>query len=455
MRILTSFLVISIPVFNNFQITRYLTNNGGILMISRLLRHGQYAVMARGLVVLLLIAVAAGNALSFGCDCLTLSLCEKDLTCEQGSTGSVKATFWGGTAPYKIKIDNGSFVDATSPYTFSGLTPGIHTVTIKDANYCTRSSSVIIDEAACGQSACWLTGGGSKKSPIVDGGLGESEKPRKLFNWGGNVNPGCSPTAGDGGSWNLIDVAQSLHFHATDIAVVECGNVPGIPPGSTSPATPYNYIHYTGFGWLKGLKSNKTYMPLVYFWARAEDRNEPGSNGMTDGNGKDRLYVNVYTDPNDPNGSSIILLDLDGDPATIDPFTISTGNLQIHISSCDFVPGRTTAGVGFEEELSAGTKPTEFALKANYPNPFNPSTAITFDVAEASHVYLAVFNMLGQEVGTLVNGELNAGTTTVEWNAVDYNDMPLPSGMYIYRMQARSLSTGKEFQSIRKMMLMK
>ena len=69
--------------------------------------------------------------------------------------------------------------------------------------------------------------------------------------------PGCSPYPGDGGSWNNIDNLNRLHFHGTDITVVRCGNIDGIEPGSESPATPVNFIEFTGTGWLKGIKGNK------------------------------------------------------------------------------------------------------------------------------------------------------------------------------------------------------
>ena len=184
--------------------------------------------------------------------------------------------------------------------------------------------------------ACWLTGGGAKFSPITNSDLGQSgrSKTEKDYNWGGNVNPGCSPTAGDGGQWNTIDAGRKLHFQGFAIEVVRCGNVDGIPPGSTSPVTPYNYIEFKGTGRVQGVQGNKTSYPYVYFFGRAEDRNEPGSNGQRDGAGKDRYFLNVYTNQADPVGSSIMLVDVDENPATVDPLIITDGNMQIHVSGC-------------------------------------------------------------------------------------------------------------------------
>jgi hypothetical protein len=73
---------------------------------------------------------------------LTLSL--SVTLCSAGSNGSIRATFGGGTPTYQIKIDNGAYVAATSPYTFTGLASGSHTITVKDANGCTQSSSITV-----------------------------------------------------------------------------------------------------------------------------------------------------------------------------------------------------------------------------------------------------------------------------------------------------------------------
>src|SRR5262249_19579207 len=60
--------------------------------------------------------------------------------------------------------------------------------------------------------------------------------------------------------------------------------------------------------------------------------------------------------------------------------------------------------------------PKTFAVSANYPNPFNPTTTIDFDLPEASKVSMAVYNVLGQRVATLIDGEVAAGYQSVTWN---------------------------------------
>jgi len=98
-------------------------------------------------------------------------------------------------------------------------------------------------------------------------------------------------------------------------------------------------------------------------------------------------------------------------------------------------------------DLSSKTKlgtPAEFSLKPNYPNPFNPSTIIQYDLPQDGNVVLSVFNTLGQEVMTLVNEFEAAGYKTVEFTPGN-----LPSGVYFYRLQAGG------FTEIKKMLLMK
>jgi hypothetical protein len=88
--------------------------------------------------------------------------------------------------------------------------------------------------------------------------------------------------------------------------------------------------------------------------------------------------------------------------------------------------------------------PKAFALRQNYPNPFNPSTQISYDLPHRSHVTLAVFNLLGQEVTTLVNGEMSAGNHTVTWDGKDSRGFRAASGIYFYRLIADSYSDIKK-----------
>jgi hypothetical protein len=94
--------------------------------------------------------------------------------------------------------------------------------------------------------------------------------------------------------------------------------------------------------------------------------------------------------------------------------------------------------------------PTEFSISQNYPNPFNPSTKIEYSLPEESNVKITVFNILGEKVRDLVSIKMSAGTHSVNFTAND-----LVSGIYIYKVEAKTLSGGRNFVAIKKMLLLK
>ena len=97
--------------------------------------------------------------------------------------------------------------------------------------------------------------------------------------------------------------------------------------------------------------------------------------------------------------------------------------------------------VGIEDEEIS---PSKYNLYQNYPNPFNPSTKIKYELAEAEIVNIEVFNLLGQKIITLENNPMSAGLHEVEFTSVN-----LPSGVYIYRINAG------RFHNIKKMVLLR
>jgi len=98
---------------------------------------------------------------------------------------------------------------------------------------------------------------------------------------------------------------------------------------------------------------------------------------------------------------------------------------------------------------SGNTVPGSFSLSQNYPNPFNPTTSISFNLPTSGHVELTVFNILGQQVATLVNGSLTAGQHEATWNGSDDSGDAVGSGIYFYRLVASNVTETK------KMVLMK
>ena len=95
----------------------------------------------------------------------------------------------------------------------------------------------------------------------------------------------------------------------------------------------------------------------------------------------------------------------------------------------------------------AGVLPERFELGANYPNPFNPSTIIPYQLPSAMRVRLEVFNLLGQRVATLVDGEQRAGLHKASWDATDAAGEAVAAGVYLYRL------TGDGVQATRSMLL--
>jgi hypothetical protein len=112
----------------------------------------------------------------------------------------------------------------------------------------------------------------------------------------------------------------------------------------------------------------------------------------------------------------------------------------------DFSVIVTPAGLsGVEQEET----PMAFSLDQNFPNPFNPATTIRFSLPRASDVTLTVLNLIGEKVATLVSRRMEQGTFALKWDASG-----LPSGVYLYRLEARQ-GGGQTFVQTRKLLLVK
>ena len=97
--------------------------------------------------------------------------------------------------------------------------------------------------------------------------------------------------------------------------------------------------------------------------------------------------------------------------------------------------------------------PSAYALYQNYPNPFNPTTTIRFDLPVRSQVTLKIYNILGQEVRTLLNNEVvDEGQQSAEWHAYEGG---IASGTYFYRIQSTSVADGRSYTNVKKMLLLK
>ncbi len=135
--------------------------------------------------------------------------------------------------------------------------------------------------------------------------------------------------------------------------------------------------------------------------------------------------------------------------------TATQGNWQYRLKQIDldgtihFTDAvRVNVLTGVEEK----PLPTAFALNQNYPNPFNPTTSITYDLPRSSYVRLTIFDMLGREIATLVDGVREAGRYETELDATT-----LASGIYMYRLEARQTEGGQAgaFVATKKLVLLR
>jgi len=93
--------------------------------------------------------------------------------------------------------------------------------------------------------------------------------------------------------------------------------------------------------------------------------------------------------------------------------------------------------------------PLVYALHPNQPNPFNPETVIRYEIPEASDVYLIIYNVMGQQIRTLISAQQKAGVHQVIWDAKDNFGRNVSTGIYFIRMESNA------FQQTRKMLLLK
>lgn len=120
--------------------------------------------------------------------------------------------------------------------------------------------------------------------------------------------------------------------------------------------------------------------------------------------------------------------------------SVSAGNYSYRLKQIDF-DGTFEYSNSVEVEVSS---PAVYELAQNYPNPFNPSTTIQFSLPKSSNVLLKVYNLLGQEVATLLDGFREAGVHFINFDAVNLN-----SGLYIYKIEADGFSTARKMTLIK------
>ncbi|MCK5330394.1 MAG: T9SS type A sorting domain-containing protein [Candidatus Marinimicrobia bacterium] len=158
----------------------------------------------------------------------------------------------------------------------------------------------------------------------------------------------------------------------------------------------------------------------------------------------------------DPSTLGLYFTASDGDSVVFDTTGIGYPTVDLdrnrifssvaHFSSL-VVKGETGTMVSTEPDQS--TLPEGYDLMQNYPNPFNPATSIQLSIPEQTHVRIVIYNLLGQQVVTLMNHVQPSGKHQIVWNATDYQGQPVSAGIYFYQVQAG------DFVRTRKMVLLK
>ena len=167
------------------------------------------------------------------------------------------------------------------------------------------------------------------------------------------------------------------------------------------------------------------------------------------GSGNGRVY-RIHLQVSDGNGNSTtatcqvhVPKSQNGNPAVDDGAAAG----YIVTSSCGSAP-KFSSNLDNKAKLEI-VIPGDYALEQNYPNPFNPETEIRFQLPQASHVVLKIFNTLGREIITLADRQLEAGYHRLRWNGEDAHGITLTSGVYLYQLRAGGFSQVKKMSLLR------
>jgi hypothetical protein len=225
----------------------------------------------------------------------------------------------------------------------------------------------------------------------------------------------------------------------------------------------------SGANWIEQTASTTNYLRAVFFISETTGW-VGGNNGTifktTDGgtsrdqqtiNSIENIYSIKFLDTNTgwlSGGSALILHTTDGGSNWI----VQNSGATYHLNSISIVNANygwavggagnilhtSNGGVTFIEGDETGKILAEFKVLQNFPNPFNPSTKISYSIPELSFVALKVYNVLGDEIATLVNEEKPAGNYEINFSAEG-----LTSGIYFYKLQVGNLTETKKMILLR------
>jgi Secretion system C-terminal sorting domain len=242
--------------------------------------------------------------------------------------------------------------------------------------------------------------------------------------------------------------------NSSNVVLVSTGNpLPDAEPVSTST------IDLSGNGVVQAERWEGVL--VKYQNINVTDENADGNPGPDEGTGGNRNYGDIMVADSSGSNARIDLEDgthsyhnfwfpgQDTIPIYVkqnSTFQSVSGILWYAFGNYKLIPRKNDDFVGFVSDVKEvpSNQPLSFKLNQNYPNPFNPTTKISYSVDQAGLVTLKIYNVLGQEVKTLVNNYQNSGSYKVNFNATS-----LPSGVYLYRLTSGNLV------QVKKMVLLK
>ena len=228
--------------------------------------------------------------------------------------------------------------------------------------------------------------------------------------------------------WKFLDEDDSNVYTFSDSISLEAGDYLVLCQDSSSFSSFYtevdNYIGNTGFGFAGGgellrlLDSSGVFVDVVEY-----DDSDP------------------WPSEPDGNGPTLELTNPELDNSIADSWASSNADYG--------TPGSINSSFSSLANQGNNMLPTVFALYQNYPNPFNPLTSLKYDLPKDEHTFIAVFDIMGRHVKTLVDKKQKAGFKTIKWDATNNQGKRVSAGMYIYQIKAGA------FNDTKKMVLLK
>jgi len=278
--------------------------------------------------------------------------------------------------------------------------------------------------------------------------------------------PQYQPAIGD---WRLIDLDEPFIWDGVSNIVIDTafaltasssstGQVRVIPTGSTE-----------GYRYVTSSSSNQTdvptttlasYKPQIRFMATANDvllpprdltfTVESGFVSLTwdppaifaDGFAGYRVYKNNTPNP------ALVQTETYHDNEVVEDSFYTYFVTAVYNNDTESIPSNTVE-VTYVSEYDTTLKPTATRLGSNFPNPFNPSTTIYFDLHKPTNATLEIFNVKGQLVNTIAVGHFTSGRHFVNWDGLDQNKQTVTSGIYLYKLQT------DDYVETKKMILLK